>query len=216
MVHRLARRPLNLRRTWGNALLALFLAGWACAQAPDPLNPTPLPATPAIGLPAAETGRIAIGTEYILIDQARRMGTLAEMLGPLGITAAKPLGEHIEWGAMQSGPQAPIDFGRLDDFVLRPLGEFLVVGKSESVDVVEVMGFRSDPPPGSDELLAGFAAALRAFKAQNWEAALADFRKVAARFPEDGPTRFFRKLCKTYVAGGPPENNPTRPAMTAK
>jgi adenylate cyclase len=104
----------------------------------------------------------------------------------------------------------------LDEFIFRPLGEFLVVGKSESVDVVEVIGFRSEPIAGAEELLSGFADGLQKFKAERWEEALAAFRQVAARFPNDGPTRFFRKLCKIYVTQGVPQNDPTRPAMTSK
>jgi hypothetical protein len=60
---------------------------------------------------------IQVGTEYVTIEIPLRVGALADLLAPLGLTAAKPLPENFAWGQMQSSPDAAIDFTRLDNFV---------------------------------------------------------------------------------------------------
>lgn len=73
-------------------------------------------ASPAVS-PAAPAALIRVGTEYILIDNPARTASVAQRLRPIGLDAAKPLAEHIQWDAMQPGPGAPIDYSRLDAFV---------------------------------------------------------------------------------------------------
>lgn len=98
-------------------LVLLLLAVVAC-------RPTTATVTPGSS-PPAQTPRpdtvsgtpILIGTEYILIENPARTKALAELLAPIGLSVAKPLPEHIEWGKMQPTPDAPIDFDRLDNFV---------------------------------------------------------------------------------------------------
>jgi hypothetical protein len=62
-------------------------------------------------------GPIRVGAEYVLIDNPGRTAAYARELAPIGFTAIKHYAEHAEWGAMQSGPAAPIDFRRLDAYV---------------------------------------------------------------------------------------------------
>ncbi len=86
------------------------------------LNPTTIPQT-------EPGGPISIGMEYVLIDNETRAKRQAGILAEIGATAVKPLGEHIEWGMMQTGPDAPIDFQRLDTFVR----EYQAVGFTDLV-----------------------------------------------------------------------------------
>ncbi len=103
----------------------------------------------------------------------------------------------------------------LDGFRLRPLGEFLVVGKANSVPVVEVMGLGADAA-SSAALRDGFAAALDAFMAAQWERAAESFSRLAERFPEDRASAFYAEICRRYLSDGIPEKNPTQLAMTEK
>lgn len=75
-------------------------------------------------LPAQRQTPISIGVEYVLIDNAGKIGPYARELAQTGITAAKHYAEHIEWNEMQKSASAPIDFSRVDGFVR----EFQVAG----------------------------------------------------------------------------------------
>ena len=145
-------------------LIALIAAALACSQAPTTAAPsaTPAPTSAAIaaGPSAANTAvstsatitaeptsgttviplsgsPILIGTEYILTDNPSRTGALAELLAPIGLPMAKPLPEPFSWGKMQTSPDAPIDFGRLDVFVREfqeaGFSDFLIALKSASL-----------------------------------------------------------------------------------
>jgi hypothetical protein len=61
--------------------------------------------------------KISIGVEYVLVDRSARISKVADMLQPIQATAAKIYVEHMEWSAMQKGPDQPIDFSRVDQFV---------------------------------------------------------------------------------------------------
>lgn len=123
-------------------VLLNFIVLMACGQskqsrdATEPASvlpsPTPVPAPTQVVMPAAsaeqpavnhrvsapaESSGILIGMEYVLIKNPARTKTIAQMLAPIGAPAVKMLPEHIEWGEMQTGPDAPIDFGRLDRFI---------------------------------------------------------------------------------------------------
>jgi len=128
-----------------HASIACLVLSLACSQATattvptGPTEPTiPLNASPASATTPDPQSRspILIGTEYILIDNASRIATLAELLAPIGLQMAKPLPENFAWGNMQTAPDAPIDFGRLDVFVkeFQDAGfrEFLIALKSGS------------------------------------------------------------------------------------
>lgn len=77
----------------------------------------------------AASPAIVIGVEYILLDNARMIERQADMLGEVGFGASKPIGEAIDWGTMQSSPDAPIDFSKLDKYVV----EFHAAGFRKTV-----------------------------------------------------------------------------------
>ena len=60
---------------------------------------------------------IAIGIEYCLLDTPQSIKNKAPIYGELKIPAAKHYAEHVQWSEMQSAPDQPINFTRLDAFV---------------------------------------------------------------------------------------------------
>lgn len=107
-------------------MFGLFIAALACGQATVPSGDTlsgtatalPTPNASVATSPSSDADTpILIGTEYVIIEIPRRVAPLADMLAPLGLTAAKPLPENFTWGRMQRSPDAAIDFTRLDEFV---------------------------------------------------------------------------------------------------
>ena len=89
-------------------ILSLLIAALACGQATTGLPPNlasaeiTLAASPTSATPLANDSPsnppILIGTEYVTIDIPWRVALLADLLTPLGLTAAKPLPEptHAE------------------------------------------------------------------------------------------------------------------------
>lgn len=71
-----------------------------------------------VPLPGRFAGEgIVIGLEYAGLDNARLVRGMAEALAETGLPGMKHYAEAVQWGAMQTGPDRPIDFGRMDLFV---------------------------------------------------------------------------------------------------
>jgi adenylate cyclase len=84
----------------------------------------------------------------------------------------------------------------------RPVGTFLLRGKLQPVGVHEPLaaGVALD-----SDGLAAFAAALAAFRAASWPEAHERFAALAARFPADGPSRYYAALAARYGREPPVE-----------
>jgi adenylate cyclase len=127
----------------------------------------------------AERGEIrAVGDT---VNTAARLEALNKLLG------TQILAEQ----SLLDGIAAP---GRV-----RPLGEFLLAGKSRPIAVAEVAP-GSEAPPAVDPLHARFADALELFKAERWREAHAAFTLLTLQYPEDGPSRFYHQTCQAYLA----------------
>jgi len=84
----------------------------------------------------------------------------------------------------------------LPGFITRPMGQFLLAGKSRPVAVHELVA----PVEESTRELVGrivrFADAMALFQAAQWQEAAAAFEALAQAFPEDGPARFYSKTAR--------------------
>lgn len=84
----------------------------------------------------------------------------------------------------------------LPGFITRPMGQFLLAGKSRPVAVHELIA----PVEESTRELVGrivrFADALALFQAAQWQEAAAAFEDLAGAFPEDGPAQFYSKIAR--------------------
>ena len=86
----------------------------------------------------------------------------------------------------------------------RLLGRFLFAGKTQPITIYQLL--TTDEVAASerhalDEL---FAKALAEFQSQRWEEAAAGFERCLTRHDDDGPSRFYLKLCYTYRDQPPP------------
>jgi adenylate cyclase len=139
---------------------------------------SPLPTR--VGL---ETGEMLLGNiggeqryEYRavgdIVNTASRIQGLNQLLGTRVLVSATTVA-GIEWPA-------------------REVGTFILRGKRLPVSVLEPIsagGCRLDARG-----LAEFAAALGAFRAGEWLAAESGFAVLTARFPDDGPSRYYEAL----------------------
>jgi adenylate cyclase len=82
----------------------------------------------------------------------------------------------------------------------RPLGSFLLAGKSQPVLVHELIATLEQPEnPLRRHVRKRFATALALFQQGQWRAALAIFDELAMLAPEDGPVRFYREAARARL-----------------
>lgn len=95
-------------------------------------------------------------------------------------------------------------------FVLRPLGSFVLAGKREPVDVVEVMSAADSTPPAEDGRLTAFALALASYRSGDVPAALAAFETLLRQWPDDGPAAYYVAQCR-HLSVDPQHHDPKLP-----
>jgi len=102
------------------------------------------------------------------------------------------------------------------DLLLRPLGRFRFVGKTEALPIVEVLAYRGDATPAMVDLCDRFAEALDRFGRADWTWAGELFKAILGRYPQDGPSGFYLDLCERFGKGQAPTEDPGIVNMTAK
>ncbi len=86
---------------------------------------------------------------------------------------------------------------RLSGFLTRPVGDFLLPGKTRPVRVHEVLA-RDGGTAGQRYALAAFSRGIEAFLRRGWDEAERSFREAAEASGGDGPSRFYIGLCSRY------------------
>jgi adenylate cyclase len=79
----------------------------------------------------------------------------------------------------------------LDTLLVRDVGVFQLRGKNVPTHVFELMGERAEAGGGVLQLSLEFALALDALRGGRRDHALARFRAIRERYPQDGPTAFY-------------------------
>jgi adenylate cyclase len=96
--------------------------------------------------------------------------------------------------------------GSDDQFITRRLGRFVFKGKSHPVDVRELLPRRAlsrELQAVTDRI---FATGLEAFTRRDWGEAEKAFGQVLKIDENDGPARFYIKLCQRFRQAPPPDN----------
>jgi adenylate cyclase len=83
----------------------------------------------------------------------------------------------------------------------RDVGTFVLRGKRLPVGVCEPLAAAATRL--DDSALAEFAAALAAFRGARWDEAQQRFGALVARFPDDGPSRYYDALASGYRLDAP-------------
>ena len=92
----------------------------------------------------------------------------------------------------------------LETLMVRPVGFFILPGKSDEVEIVEILGRRGTVKEADRRLCEWFAVGLEQFEKGNWSAAARVFEQLAQDYRHDGPTRYYRDACERYLAAGAP------------
>ena len=90
-----------------------------------------------------------------------------------------------------------------ESLLTRKLGSFHLAGKDAPLAVHELMGFmRGKVDRKTSELIERFEQALRLFSGRNWNAAMRAFENILERYPNDGPSLFYARVCIRYADRG--------------
>jgi adenylate cyclase len=103
-----------------------------------------------------------------------------------------------------------------DDLLVRYLGKFRFVGKSESLPIVEIVALRSSATAAQRELCERFACAQAAFEHNDLKLAIEEFERLAVNYPHDSATRFLLTYCKSRLGSDTALNEPGVIIMTTK
>jgi len=98
----------------------------------------------------------------------------------------------------------------LDVLLVRPLGSFVLPGKSDPVEIAEIVGRRETVGAPDQQLCERFARGMELFDTRNWAGAASLFQQLAIDYPEDGPSGYFRDLSTRYATAvlAPPDGRP--------
>jgi adenylate cyclase len=158
----------------------------------DTRHQTPL--RTRIGLHAGDVALGLVGGEYHVVGDV-----------PNTASRIEGLNKHLGTTILASEPVVRGQAGLL----VRPLGSFLLPGRPAPVAVAEIVGPDRTADRATRDLCRRFAEALAVFASGDFARAAELFEAVAADYPEDGPSRYYRQLCSRrsallLSADGPP------------
>ena len=162
---------------------------------------------PRAGSPVKLVTRIGVHTGPMLVGNLgseQRFDYTA--IGDAVNLAARLEGLNKYFGtrAMVSGATLS---GTGDRFLVRRLGKVRVVGKTEPVEIFELVGERDGAAPGLDPVRARYEDALTEFYAGRFETAAEGFRQANASAPNgDGPSVLYREEALRLMAEPPPSD----------
>jgi len=104
----------------------------------------------------------------------------------------------------------------LVQFSSREVGFFLLKGKSQAVNLYELMDTKKSQSPQQLNLIIEFSIALKLFQQQYWLEALNKWIAISQLYPSDGPTLFYIQYLKKNLDSMPPriDNNSQETIIT--
>ncbi len=133
------------------------------------------------------------------------------IVGDCANTAARVEGLNKHLGTHLLATQSVVD--GIDKLLLRPLGDFRLVGKSETIPIVEILTTTN----GAQALLCErFSEAIEVLKTGQWVKAAEFFEAILRDYPDDGPARFHLARCRSYQSGSLAPDSPHVVTMDAK
>jgi adenylate cyclase len=92
-----------------------------------------------------------------------------------------------------------------DRFEFRRVDRVAVKGKTEGVDVFELLAFKGDLPVNLRKLMDVYENGLAAYFGRDWKYALQHFNTVLKYRPGDGPSQVLVARCRRFMVQSPPE-----------
>lgn len=97
----------------------------------------------------------------------------------------------------------------IDDLLLRPLGRFVFVGKTQPTRLHEIIARGSSATQEQRSFCDRFAEAVHLFEAADWARASTLLESMLADHPGDGPTEFLLARCRNYLKEPPATEDPS-------
>ncbi len=91
----------------------------------------------------------------------------------------------------------------LDDFLIRPVGSFVLRGRLSPVNLAELITQKQQASNEQLWLCEVFACALHAYQLQKWQEAIKNFSEILKVFPNDGPARYYLEHCRQLILTPP-------------
>ena len=159
--------------------------------------------------------RIGLAEGPIYIGHTGGGGTFAySILGDSANTAARieSLNKHVNTHILAT--RSVIE-GLEEDLLYRSIGRFQFVGKSEPIEIVEVV---SSLPVSTEKkaICEAFNQAKAAFDAEDWQRAALRFQALLNRVPDDGPSKYLLSICRKYQSQPPTQSEPAVIRMLSK
>ena len=130
-------------------------------------------------------------------------GVVFEAVGAVADTAASIRQLNTQVGTRLLATEAAT--ADLDELLLlRPLGAFALKGRKVPVAVVEIVTLKDHASMAQLSLCGRFGTALEAFRTHQWRQAADEFEAILAAHPDDGPSRFYLKTCRSRRKTAPP------------
>lgn len=95
---------------------------------------------------------------------------------------------------------------KLDGFLTREVGRFLLVGKKSPLSIHELLNRLEESTPEERDRCKLFTEALDDFKRRLWDLAMSKFQKLSMNNVVDGPSTFYLERCR-YFRKHPPEKS---------
>jgi adenylate cyclase len=92
------------------------------------------------------------------------------------------------------------------EIVARPMDRLVVTGKTEPVQIYELMAARASAKPEQLRLAETFSHAIHLYWKREWEAAMKGFEEVLREFPKDSPSFVFVQRIQEYMSKPPPDS----------
>ena len=155
--------------------------------------------------------RVGINTGYLVTGN---MGSELQMnytcMGDTVNLAARLESGSKQWGIDAQVAQSVYDKTK-DNFVFRKLGGIRVKGKTEPVNVYELLCQKGNEPEGLYKLLGQFDSAMELYLKQDWDNAIKAFEESDKLEDMSGPrhtnpSRTYIKICSEFKDSPPGDN----------
>ena len=145
--------------------------------------------------------RIGLEVGMVYVGHAGGGGHFVySIVGDCANTAARVEGLNKQLGTQLLATRSVVE--GVANLVLRPVGDFRFVGKTEPLPILEILAMKDTADDSQVLLCEMFGEAMDILRAGEWAEAVDSFAAILGRYPDDGPSRFHLARCQRYLREG--------------